>query len=464
MIKKQSNTEAAESTDRTMASGISRGVARPAGRGSLIERDKALIAAGVAKKRRLSDLEHLVTITQLLNSTLELEPLLQHIIRAAASLTHSEGSSILLLDENTGELRFRAATGKDPEKLQQLSVPLDRSIAGTIVRTGKPVIVHNAQADPRHYEGVDVSLGFTTGSILGVPLNVRDEVIGALEVVNKQGGVDFDAYDTWLLSTLATQAAIAIGNARLFDERERALRELQRLNELKTEFLVVASHELRTPVTIVLGFASLLAEQAGDELKTYVEPLLVGARRLRRIVEDIFALGRLESLSIDSRRRRVSLAELVQELGRDFSNLAAAKGQTLDVVIEDEALEVNCDRAEVELLLSHLLENAVKFTPEAGRIGLVVESQNDCILISVWDTAPVIPPDQREAIFERFYQLEQTLNREHGGLGIGLAIAKRLAKAQGGRIWVEPCHANGPDREPTGNCFRLLLPRGGVPR
>jgi len=187
--------------------------------------------------RRVADLEHILQISQILTSTLQLEPLLQIITQAATELTDTEASSILLLDKNTNELRFEAVSGSKREKLKRIAVPLESSIAGWIVREGKFLVVPDVRQDPRFYPLVDEVTGFGTRSILGVPLQVRGQVIGALEALNKTGDGVFTRDDMHILSTLATHAAIAIENARLCEKMAARMREATVLHRVSTRLI-----------------------------------------------------------------------------------------------------------------------------------------------------------------------------------------------------------------------------------
>ena len=136
-------------------------------------------------ERRIAYLERIVKVSQILNSTLSLEPLLRIIIQSATELTHTEACSIMLLDKRTGELHFSHSTGEGSEGLRDVTVPLDNSIAGWIVRKGKPLLIRDAKTDPRWHSQVDKRIDFDTRSILGVPLKVKDQIIGVMERVSK---------------------------------------------------------------------------------------------------------------------------------------------------------------------------------------------------------------------------------------------------------------------------------------
>ena len=165
-------------------------------------------------EQRIAYLERIVKVSQILNSTLSLDPLLRIIIQSATELTHTEACSIMLLDKQTGELRFAHTIGEGSADLRNLTVSLDHSIAGWIVGKGKPLLIRDVKSDPRWNARIDEAIDFDTRSILGIPLRVKDETIGVLELLNKLGDEGPSQDDIQIASTLAAQAAIAIENAR----------------------------------------------------------------------------------------------------------------------------------------------------------------------------------------------------------------------------------------------------------
>ena len=194
-------------------------------------------------ERRVARLEQIIKVSRVINSTLNLEPLLHNIIQIATDLTATEASSILLLDKKTGELHFEIATGVKGQEVKSIVVPLDNSIAGWVVKEGEPLLISDVRKDPRHYHRADDMTQFSTRSILGVPLRVKDKVIGVLEVLNKMGDEEFTQSDVEALTILAAQAAIAIENARLFQQ---------------SDLLSEVVHELRTPLTSIRGYSKML--------------------------------------------------------------------------------------------------------------------------------------------------------------------------------------------------------------
>lgn len=402
-------------------------------------------------EKTVERLERVVTIGQMLNSTLDLAQLLETIIQTAADLLSTQAASILLMDERTGELFFAASTGSSREELREIKVPLEGSIAGAIFSTGEPIIVGDVTGDSRHYTGVDQSISFHTRSLLGVPLQVRTRCIGVLEALNKLDGEPFEESDVHILLAMASHAAIAIENARLVANLREANRRLSDLDRLKTNFISIASHELRTPLMIVQGFASFLREQASGEMTSDLDMVLRGASKLQAIIDQMTNLNYLEAGLSELKRENLSVQNLVEDIAREWGPLAAAKQQTLTINVPPTPIFIHGDRSKIDLALSNVMNNAVKFSPENGHITLQVISHTGRVEIAVVDDGVGIPKEELGRVFERFYQVEDHLTRHHGGLGLGLAIAKEVIEQHGGRIWAE-------SGDGQGTRFRITLP------
>jgi GAF domain-containing protein len=168
-----------------------------------------------SERQEIDALKRIIEITALLNSTLDIEELLQQIMSSAADLLRAETSSLLLVDEQTGDLSINTATGESGERITRRQVPGGRGIAGWVVEHGEAAVVESPQDDPRFYPVMDQAIQFETRNILALPLKVRDRTIGVVEVINKRDG-PFTALDRELAGALANQAAVAIDNARLY--------------------------------------------------------------------------------------------------------------------------------------------------------------------------------------------------------------------------------------------------------
>lgn len=393
----------------------------------------------------------LVEISVTLNSTLDLDRLLQFIIDSAADLLDSEGASILLVDEKTKDLKFAAATGTDPEELAQIPVPLDSSLAGTVFREDRPLIINEVTKDPRHFDEVGERINFKTRSLLGVPMRIQDQVTGVLEAVNKREGM-FDAADEQILSIIASQAAVAINNARLVDALQRAYDELGKLDRLKSEFISIASHELRTPLALILGYASILQEDAGEAASQHVAAVLNSAMRMRSLIEDMTNLNLLRIGSAEMNFEVQPLQSVVRAAHEEVRETIQAKGLDLGVELWEETIEARVDGPKLSMALTNLLNNALRFTPAQGHIGLKLSRRGEEAWFQVEDDGAGIEEGELERIFQPFYQVEDHLVRRHEGMGLGLAIVRGVAEAHGGRAWAES------DGVGHGSTFTITIP------
>ena len=394
----------------------------------------------------------LVEVSVTLNSTLNLEELLQFIIRSATEILDCESVSILLYEDKRGRLVFAAATGSDPKRLAETPVPLDTSLAGTIFRENKSISISDVGADSRHYPAVSKNVDFKVKNLLGVPMRIKDKPTGVLEALNKRGR-DFDESDADILAVIASQAAVAIHNARLLKALQDAYDELTTADQLKTNFLALASHELRTPLGVIIGYATFLQQESPGELSDHAKQVLNAAMQMRVLVDAMTNLDMLRSKEMVMHRLVIPVQQVLRSAYDEVKRLADAKGQQMRLELPEAPIPVKCDPERLTSVFVNLLDNAVRFTPEAGTISLgAAKRPGGEVLLWVKDTGMGIPAEEMKRIFQGFYQIEPHTTRKHGGMGIGLSIAKGLVDAHGGKIWAE---SPGPGK---GSTFKVLLP------
>jgi signal transduction histidine kinase len=401
---------------------------------------------------RHQQLLRLVELSVTLNSTLELDPLLQLITATATELLDCEGASILLYDEKNPRLYFAAATGSDPAKLAEIPVPIEHSLAGTIFRTNRPLILNNAEQDPRHYALVSDHIKFKVKTLLGVPMRIKDRTVGVLEAVNKREGV-FTESDATLLSVTAAHAAIAINNARLLHATRQALEKVRETNQLKSNFLSLASHELRTPLGIIIGYATFLQDEARDEMSDHASQVLNAAMQMRSLLDEMNNLTMLQMDEMNLKPVRTSVQDILRAVCDGIKEIVATRNQKLIFAFDTEPIDVTVDKSKTILAFVNLLNNAIRFSSEGSEIVIGAMEQGNKVVAWVQDNGIGIPQDKLQKIFEEFYQIEPPNTRRYGGLGIGLTIAKGLIEAQGGMIWAE---SEGLGK---GSTFKVTLPR-----
>ena len=398
-----------------------------------------------------SRLERLLEICKNLSSNLELEPLLHSIIESAAELTYSESSSILVLDEENNFLKFLAAPWYMMESLKTINVPLDRSVAGWVFSNGQPMAIQHAEKDDRIFRLVDKQLTDSTTSILAVPLVSKGEVIGVMECINKSNNAQYTEEDVTIVETLAAQAAVAIQNNWLLDETQTAYEKMMQLDRMKSDFMAIVSHELRTPLGLVLGHSSLLMDNVSEDQKQDLMVIASSANRMKEIIEQFSDSDTLEHDLAEMRRQRLSVSALVKEVVDSFREMAEIRriGLILDLPGADMVVEGDMDK--IGIALRNLIQNALTFTNEGGKVKVKGEVVPGYVKITVMDNGIGIPPEELGSIFTRFYQVEKHLTRKHGGVGLGLSIAKEMVELHGGTITVESV-------EGMGSKFSFMLP------
>jgi signal transduction histidine kinase len=406
-------------------------------------------------EERTAVLERMVRVSQIITSMLDLRQLLEVIAEVATELTKTEAASIMLLDKNTGELYFETVTGPKKDEIKRVTVPLEGSIGGWIFTHNEPLIIRNPQADPRHFRGADIKTGFLTRSLMGAPLNFREETIGVIEVINRSVEEEFSHQDLQTLTALAAQAAIAIQNARLLSKLQQAYDDLAELDQVKSEFVAIASHELRTPLNVILGYATFLKDDLRGNASDQLEIVLRSAMRLRSLIDDMVNLRHLDTGEARTQLEveRFTVGQLIADAIQEFDAMAGAKRLNLDVQVPVPPVEIEADRGKIYLVLVNLLSNAVKFTDAGGKVQIAVQVRSSEVWVSVRDTGIGIPADKLEKIFDRFYQVEGSLARHYEGMGLGLPIAKGMVELHGGRIWAESVEGLG-----TSFTFALPLP------
>lgn len=373
---------------------------------------------------KIQRLERLMDISQTLVSTLDHHKLLREIIQAAIELTHSEAASIMLADPQTGELRFEATTNIESAQMEGLVIPIDNSIAGWIFTNAQALIVPDTSQDPRWNRNVDSRIAFVTRSIIGVPLINRGKAIGVLQALNKTEG-PFTEDDTNILETLAAQAAVAIINARLFQQ-----------SDLISEIV----HELRQPLGAIMATTGLLSRaELPDAKKTMlIQTVQRETERLNTMATDFLDMARLESGRMRFRKEPFNLPELVNECVDIVRPQASARGVTIQLELEPSLANLNSDRGKLKQVLLNLLTNAVKYNKEHGHITVITRraaEDMEC-RVSVTDTGKGIPPESLAQVFQKFYRVPDSEGYATG-TGLGLSIAKKMVEVLGGEMKVE---------------------------
>lgn len=390
--------------------------------------------SATSDETRLYQLERLLDVSVRLNSTLDLDTLLQHIIETAAELLDCEAASLLLFDEARRTLRFAAATGSDPDEIAKIPVPLAGSIAGRIYSENRTVVVEDVAQDRSHFKQVGDQVQFQTRSLLGVPMRIEGEPTGVLEALNKRSG-PFTAADEEVLTIIAAHAALALRNARQLQAVQEAYDQLTEFDAFKSDFLALASHELRTPLTAVLQILELGVAEPDLPLGDLNADALRAARRMHEVIDTMTQLEALRSGTMQAAQAPVALDGVLRQAAATLQDLAAEREHAVTLDLPDAAVLLTADADRLEVVFTNVLKNALVFTAPDGTIQVRLSADAEAATVTITDSGLGLAERELERIFDEFYQVESYLTRTHEGLGLGLTLARHVVDLHGGRIW-----------------------------
>jgi signal transduction histidine kinase len=443
--------------------------------------------------QRVQTLKSLNEIGQAITSTLELQKTLTLITDHTTRLMEVAAASVVLRDDETGQVWFAAASGEGAAAALGIRMALGQGIAGWVAAQGDPVVVPDVYADDRFFAEVDKHSGFTTRSILCVPLQVKGRTIGALEVMNKRIGT-FNKEDLAMLQALAIPAATAIENAQLYEAQTRTIKRLaetqhQLIQSAKLaavgELAAGVAHEINNPLTTIIGLASLLLDSpylASADGESYEDLQMINqeARRARDIVRSLLDFARADT----PKRRPADFNQLIEEA----IFLVYTKSVSQKVLLEKSLAqlpEIYLDSNQIKQVVVNLLNNAVQVMlnngdrPAVLTITTSLEAANSVtgsklehsqvVVCKIGDTGRGIKPEHLDKIFDPFF----TTKEVGEGTGLGLSISYGIIEKHGGIINVESTPGQGSTFtitlpvtkppaetiEPAGQAPAVVLPR-----
>lgn len=370
-------------------------------------------------KESIVTLERLIHISRRLNSTLEMRPLLQQIVDSARDLTDADGASILLM-ESDNTLHFAAACGPDASLLEITEVPLDNSLSGWVVKNRQMLIVEDVLSDPRHFAIQAVN---PTQSLLAFPMIFGDQVIGVLESVTTKARHRFSAQDMETLETLASIAAVAVQNARLFEQ---------------SDWVAEVVHEIRTPLTAILSYADLLQRKdVPDSMRDqFLAIIQQETQRVNMLATQFLDLARLESGRIHMAKHPLHIGDIITAAANTIRPTLADNRQSLRIEAPADLPRTIGDEQRIHQVLLNLLSNAAKYSEPGDTVTIAAQAEARAIIVAVSDTGPGIPAEQLPRLFHKFARLPGKENKVTG-TGLGLVISRQIIEAHDGRIWVE---------------------------
>jgi PAS domain S-box-containing protein len=519
------------------------------------DRERARMAAELQQAnstltKQLREQETLTAIGQAITSHLDIDAVLGQVIEAAVNLTGAEEGSLLLLDEQTGELTMRAAKNFDDNFVRTFRLSTSDSLAGYVVRSGQPYLLD--ESSPQK-----IKTTYLVHSLFYVPLRLRGRVIGVLGVDNRRKRRNFSPHEQRLLLTLADYAAIAVENARLYSasvaERNKLdtiLREtedgvivinpeklvvlmnataksafgvngtevvgrplselvqnqdvrelinpqsgrlrssgrvrrtevslddgrvfnahltdiegvgqavvmqdithLKELDRIKSEFVATVSHDLRSPLTAILGYAELIgrAGPINDQQTEFIRRVRSSVQAITALISDLLDLGRIET-GFDEQKEPTEFTGIVRGAVEGLVSRAAEKRIQLDIDLPPALAPVRGNPVRLRQMAANLIDNAIKYTPQGGTVHMRVQEEGDQLIFTVVDTGIGIAPADQPYVFDKFYRTSNVRESGIPGTGLGLSIVKGIAEDHGGRVWVE-------SKLGSGSMFVVVLPK-----
>ena len=493
-------------------------------------------------QHRVDELETMFRVGRAITSRLNLDQVLAEVVDAAVEISGAEEGSILLPDEETGELYIRAARNFQEDFVRTFRLPVNDTQAGHVFKTGEPLLWNDV--DPQK-----IKTAYLVFSIIYVPLIFHDQIIGVLGVDNRESQRGFSEQNLTLLSTMADYAAIAIENAKLYSqtEVERSKLEtiltqiqdgvlvvdendclvlvnhivrkafdlgdqplvgkkytevfsnrdlimlvrgdaphrdrteiriadqkfyqaratqitgvgrvvslhdisyLKELDQAKTEFVTTVSHDLRSPLTSIMGYVELIKRvgEVNDKQMEYIQRVQTGVHNITKMINEILELGKIEN-RLDKNFEMVLIPPIIEDVVAAQKPVLADRNQSISVNLTKNLPAVFGDVIQLRQLVENLIGNAIKYTGLGGKITVSGEQEKEQVILRVQDTGYGIPLEDQAKIFDRFYRAKNVTS-ETQGTGLGLSITKSIVENHKGRIWVD-------SKVGEGSTFTVVLP------
>jgi PAS domain S-box-containing protein len=419
-------------------------------------------------------LQTLNDIGRLISAELDIHNIVQAVTDAATELTGARFGSFFynVLNEEGESYMLYTLSGVPREAFAHFPMPRNTDIFAPTFRGEGVVRIPDVKLDPRYgknspYYGMPEG-HLPVTSYLAIPVISRSgDVLGGLFFGHPEVNVFSEKHER-LVSGLASQAAIAMDNARLYEantraraeaeqaaaESERLYREAQEASRLKDEFLATVSHELRTPLTAILGWAHMLRTgkfDAGSSNKAF-ETIERNARAQGQLIDDLLDVSRIITGKLRLDVRAIDPNVFIESAIESVRPAVEAKGLRLQKIMDTGPVTVAGDPVRLQQVVWNLLSNAIKFTPRGGRVQVKLERVNSHVEISVSDTGSGIASEFLPHVFDRFRQADQQTTRQYGGMGLGLSIVRHIVELHGGTVRAESA---GADR---GSSFTVMLP------
>ncbi len=398
----------------------------------------------------------------LINSTLNIAEVLDTIMKYANHVTNSAASTLMLLDEETGELVFSIPTGPKSDKLTDIRIPAGEGIAGSVVASEQHLLIPDVSKDPRFYGKVDEKSGYETKSILCVPLMAKSKLIGVLEVINKTDGNPFTEEDAMLLNFFASQAAVAIENTRYYGELKRKYEEEKEIQEKFVEseklralglMTTGIAHDFNNMLAIITGNIDLIEiEEDKDKILKKVQIIKKTARDSAKTIRRLQKYARTKSDELEL--QAVKLNDLVREaielstpMWKDVVHAKGISVEIVDTLTEDDPIILG-DDTDLREAIINMIFNSVDAMPKGGRIHTATYTNNESVYLDVSDNGTGMTEETKYRMFDPFFTMK---GLDHSGLGMSMLYG--TIKRHNGAINVKTTLGKG-------TTFTISFPKG----
>ncbi len=423
------------------------------------QQEKMLDVYKMLKSEKLGAVIEKCTV---INSSLNIAEVLENIMKYANFVTNSEASTLMLLDEETGELVFSVPTGSESDKLTDIRIPPGKGIAGWVAVNVQDILISDASKDPRFYGKVDEISGFETKSVLCVPLMAKSKLIGVLEVINKKDDVSFTEEDAMLLNFFANQTAVAIENARYYGELERKYEEEKQMQEKLVEAEKLwalglmtsgVAHDFNNMLAIITGNIDLIeVEEDKDKILKKVQIIKKTAMDSAKLIKRLqkYAKTRDEKLLLQAIKFNDLVREAIEMSTPVWKDGPDAKGISIEIIdtFTEEELIILGNDTDLREAIINLIFNSVDAMPQGGKIHLATYTKNESIYLDLSDNGIGMTEETKSRIFDPFFT---TKGINHSGLGMSMLYG--TIKRHNGSIDIKTTPGKG-------TTFTIVLPKG----
>lgn len=411
---------------------------------------------------RTKELSALNTIAMTVNQSLNLQEILDATLEKILEVMHVESGIIRTWDEDRSRLFLKAHRGLSDDLVRSTAdIGAGDFISGKVVQLGKAIVIEEPHLKD-YTESPLIRDGFR--SIICIPINSKNRLVATLTLASKIPR-RFTSSDPQLLSSIGNQMGTAIDNATLYARERTMVERLKEIDRFKSEFLSNVSHELRLPLTSIIGFSELLLDRIPGHLnpdqEEYIRNMQESGYHLLEIINNLLNLSKLRAGKMKLHYQTFELPPLIDSVKQTVTPLLAKKGLSIEALVEPGATSLYTDEGKIKQILLNLLSNAIKFTPTGGEIRIrskpTTLQNRPAVEIAVSDTGIGIRPEDKTKIFEEFQQVDSSFTRDYPGTGLGLTITKQFLDLIGGCIRVESQYGRG-------STFTIIFPTQAVPK